>query len=197
MMDCKKGGREENEIQNIFFKKQSYFSTCTSQGIPRHSKISNVLEPMLLETAMEPLPLRETIRLEMTSGIEVPTARKLERKKSRRVSKSGSSYDRVGCVPQSHDGIRDAERESDDGDHPGDEVGDDADPGHAHEEGQREKPDPFLAQPDVWDRQEKQEVDWEEQDPPDVAFKKQRRRNKHFNLTFYYQQQPLSISPDF
>ena len=39
--------------------------------------MSNVFEPMLLETAMDPLPCLDTIRLEMTSGTEVPTARKV------------------------------------------------------------------------------------------------------------------------
>ena len=39
--------------------------------------MSNVFDPMLLETAMEPFPCLETMRLEMTSGTEVPTARKV------------------------------------------------------------------------------------------------------------------------
>ena len=39
--------------------------------------MSNVFDPMLFETAMEPFPCLETMRLEMTSGTEVPTARKV------------------------------------------------------------------------------------------------------------------------
>ena len=71
-------------------------------------------------------------------------------------------------LPQPHDWIRDVEREPDDGDHPCDEVGDDPDPRHAHEEGEREAAGPFLAQPDVRDREEKQKVGREEQEPPNV-----------------------------
>jgi len=37
--------------------------------------MSNVFDPMLFETAIEPFPCLETIRLEKTSGMEVPTAR--------------------------------------------------------------------------------------------------------------------------
>jgi len=37
--------------------------------------MSKVFEPMLFETAMDPLPCFDTMRLEKTSGIDVPTAR--------------------------------------------------------------------------------------------------------------------------
>ncbi len=62
-------------------KKNIYMATSMmalmSQGIPRHSSMSNVFDPMLLLMAMLPLPCLETMRLEMTSGMEVPTARKV------------------------------------------------------------------------------------------------------------------------
>ncbi len=38
--------------------------------------MSNVLDPMLFEIAIDPFPCRDTIKLEKTSGIEVPTAKK-------------------------------------------------------------------------------------------------------------------------
>ena len=40
-----------------------------SQGMPRQRRMSKVLEPMLLLMAMDPLPCRDTIRLEITSGM--------------------------------------------------------------------------------------------------------------------------------
>ena len=48
-----------------------------SHGSPKQMSMSNVLDPMLLDTAMEPWPCFDTMREEMTSGMLVPTARKV------------------------------------------------------------------------------------------------------------------------
>ncbi len=40
--------------------------------------MSKVFEPMLLDTAMDPFPCRDTMRLEKTSGTDVPMAKKVK-----------------------------------------------------------------------------------------------------------------------
>merc|ERR1711884_863428 len=45
------------------------------QGTPKQIRMSNVFEPILFDTAIEPLPCFDTINEEKTSGIEVPTAK--------------------------------------------------------------------------------------------------------------------------
>ena len=57
-----------------------------------------------------------------------------------------------------------------DRDHPRDHVRNGSDPGHAHEEGEREELGTGGAHPNVGDGQEEQEVEREEADPPDVGY---------------------------
>lgn len=137
-----------------------------SQGSPRQRRMSKVLLPMLLLTAIEPLPCRETIRLEMTSGMEVPTARKLRGRKHF----SQSIFLRLAGnnkIPQAHDRIWDAQRVSDDRDHPRQHVGDAADPGHAHDEGEGVELD-ALAETGVGNGEEEEQVDGEGHQPPEL-----------------------------
>lgn len=46
-----------------------------NQGTPSPKRMSKMLEPTALETAMSPLPCRATMMDEMRSGMEVPAAR--------------------------------------------------------------------------------------------------------------------------
>ena len=73
-----------------------------------------------------------------------------------------------GQEGQAHHGVRDLEGVADDGDHPGDDVRDEADPGHAHQERERVQLSEFRV-PHVRNGQEEEDVHGHVDEPPDVA----------------------------